>query len=462
MTRIEKDALGKKAVPTDAYYGIHTQRASENFQISGKICLEMFHTIALIKIAAACAHRKLKLLDVKKSSAIEKASKEILAGKFDDQFIVDIYQAGAGTATHMNVNEVIANRATEILGGKKGSYIVHSNDHVNMSQSTNDVFPTAMRILLLQLSKHLLSALYHLEQQLHQKAQLNKLTWKSGRTHLQDAVPMTWAQEIEAWAVTVHDCQERIEESLHPLKELSIGGTAIGTGTNTHPKYKALVVKELRSLTHLPLKSKQNLIEATQSMADFTHFSGALRETAVELARISKDIQLLSSGPRTGLHELLLPAVEPGSSIMPGKVNPSMAEMLCMVCYQVIGYDKAVEIAALSGNLELNVNMPLIAHNLIDGTAILTHAIKEFDERCVRGMNVNKKVSEENYKNSQGMATFLNPLIGYAKAAEITQIADREHKDIVTIIRERKILSEKQIRTIFKTRQKPPANGLMA
>ncbi|MBS3138111.1 aspartate ammonia-lyase [Candidatus Woesearchaeota archaeon] len=451
MTRIEKDALGKKAVQTDAYYGIHTQRACENFQISGKICLEMFHTIALIKIAAARTHNKLKLLDAEKMSAIEKAAREILAGKFDDQFIVDIYQAGAGTATHMNVNEVIANRATEILGGKKGSYIINPNDHVNISQSTNDVYPTAMRILLLQLSKHLLSALYHLEQQLHLKAQLNKRIWKSGRTHLQDAVPITWGQEIEAWAVTVHDCQNRIDGALHSLKELSIGGTAIGTGTNAHQKYKMLVVKELKILTRLPLKSKQNLIEATQSMSDFVHFSGALRETAVELARISKDIQLLSSGPRTGLHELLLPAVEPGSSIMPGKVNPSMAEMLCMVCYQVIGYDKAVEISALSGNLELNVNMPLIAHNLIDGTTILAHTIKEFDERCVRGMNVNKKVSKENYKNSQGMATFLNPLIGYAKAAEITKIAEREHKNVVTIIRERKILSEQQIKNIFKT-----------
>lgn len=450
MARIEKDALGTRAVPIDAYYGIHTQRANENFKISGKtLPLELFYSIALIKIAAARTHKKLKLLDDKKASAIEKAANEILTGKFDNQFIVDIYQAGAGTATHMNVNEVIANRASELLARKKGLYFIHPNDHVNMGQSTNDVFPTAMRITIVQLSKNLVSVLKTLEQQLNRKAEQYKHVWKSGRTHLQDAVPMTWAQEIEAWAATLQQSRERIEQALPSLAELSIGGTAIGTGINTHPKYKTIVVKELRNITHLPLKSKANLIEATQSMSDFLHFSGALREVAVELARISKDIQLLSSGPRTGLNELILPAVEPGSSIMPGKVNPSMAEMLCMVCYQIMGYDRAVEIAALSGNLELNVNMPLIAYNLIDGTKILIAAITAFDEKCIRGMKINKEGSEQNYRNSLGQSTFLNNLIGYAKAAEITKIAAKEKKSVIDVVREMKLISEPQIKKLF-------------
>ena len=449
--RIERDALGTKEVPSDTYYGIHTQRALENFPISGmRTAIELYHAICTIKLAACRVNAHLKLLDKKKAAAIGRAATETVAGKFDSYFVVDVYQAGAGTPTHMNVNEVIANRAIEILGGRKGNYtIVHPNDHVNLGQSTNDVFPTAMRIALLLLVDGLLHALHLCEKTLQKKSNEFYPVVKSGRTHLQDAVPIRLGQEVGAWATTFSKLQLSLKGAQKRLLSVGIGATAVGTGINTHPQYRSLVVAELRKLTHYDLQPATDLFEATQSMADFVHLSGVLREAAIEIVRINHDIILLSSGPRTGIHELILPAVEPGSSIMPGKVNPNMAEMLSMVCYQVVGNDSAVVNAAQAGQLELNVYMPVIAHNCIMSVRILTNALLAWEQRCIRGMTADKEQCAMNLDKSLGLATFLNPYIGYDRAARVAQIAYQQHKTIFQVVLEQKLLTEAQLKQIF-------------
>ncbi len=450
--RVEHDSLGKKAVDSEAYYGINTQRAYENFQISGiKTSKETINAIAMIKVAAARANNKLRLLDNRKAKAIERAAKEVIAGKFDGQFILDIFQAGAGTATHMNVNEVIANRANEILGGRKGSYkFVHPNDHVNMAQSTNDVFPSAIRISCMYLIDELLIVLKNLENSFRNKANEFRNIIKSGRTHLQDAVPISLGQEVNGWADTVRELRKDLDKTKEKLKKISLGGTAVGTGVNAHPRYKELVIKELKKITKLQLQSASNLIEATQSMGDFVFVSGVLRGVAVELSRIASDVRLLSSGPRTGFNELILPAVEAGSSIMPGKINPSIAEMVNMVCFQVIGNGVAVETAALSGQLELNVFMPVIGNNLIFILNILNNAIKAFDEKCVRRMRANKEACNYYFEYGLGLAALLNPVIGYEKAAEVAKAALKERKTVKQIVLERKILDEVELNRLIR------------
>ncbi|OGL46648.1 MAG: aspartate ammonia-lyase [Candidatus Schekmanbacteria bacterium RBG_16_38_11] len=450
--RKEKDSLGEKLVPDKAYYGIQTLRAVENFPISGfYLPPEMIAAIAKIKIAAARANIDLKKLDKKKGSAIIKASSEILEGKFDDHFPVDAFQAGAGTSSHMNLNEVIANRACEILGGNKGDYnLVHPNDHVNMGQSTNDVIPTAMRIAALPMAEKLLHEMKQLEDTFNKKGEEFKNIIKSGRTHLQDAVPMALGNEFKAYGENVKRWRTRITRASESLEELGIGGSAVGSGINTQPRYRGKVVKYLGAITGLNLKPAKDLFEAMQSMAPFTEVSGALKNFALDLVRICNDLRLLSSGPRTGLSEIVLPPVQPGSSIMPGKVNPVIAEMTDMAAFQVIGNDLVISMAAQAGQLELNVMMPVITFNLIFSLKILTGALSALREKCVKGIKANKETCKRYAESSLGLATVLNPYIGYQAAAEVAKESYRTGKSIVDIIREKKLMDEEGIKKIFK------------
>jgi fumarate hydratase class II len=365
-TRIERDSLGDVHVPADALYGAQTQRATQNFQISGlKPRPAFIWSMGTIKRAAAQVNRELGLLDPERADAIIQAAQEVIDGKWNDQFVVDPIQAGAGTSHNMNTNEVIANRATQIMGGKLGEYRVHPNDHVNMAQSTNDTIPTAIRLGALWRLDELLETLRELVGALNAKAAEFDDIVKSGRTHLQDAVPVRLGQEFGAYARAVERDLERIKAAAEGLRRLGIGGTAVGSGLNAHPEYHARMVKKLSELTALTLFESDNLFESMQSMADAVHFSASLRTLALTLIRIANDFRLLASGPSTGLDELHLPAVQPGSSIMPGKVNPVLAEMLDMAMFYVVGLDTTVAMASQAGQLELNVMMPMIAHSLL-------------------------------------------------------------------------------------------------
>ncbi|MBI4355637.1 MAG: aspartate ammonia-lyase [Candidatus Omnitrophica bacterium] len=431
-TRLEKDSLGTKRVQASAYYGVQTQRAIENFPISGlHLSPAMVRAMVLIKRAAAETNAGLKLLPRAKANAIVRAANDVLRGRFADQFIVDAFQAGAGTSFHMNVNEVLANRANELLGARRGTYRhVHPNDHVNMAQSTNDVVPTTMRIAALTEVGPLLASLRHLEQALAVKGRTFRNIVKSGRTHLQDAVPVRLGQEFGGYAAAVGTCRERIAEASRRLAELNIGGTAAGTGLNAHPRYRAHIVARLRRATGLPLKPGRNLFHLMQSLGDFVRLSSTLRELAVELIRIANDLRLLSSGPRTGLAEIKLPAVQPGSSIMPGKVNPVMAEMLTQVCWQVLGNDLTIAAAAQAGQLELNVMMPVVAYNLLQSIEILTTSTRVFTERCVRGIVADRARCAWYADHTVSLATALNPKIGYAKTAALVKEAIRLNRSI--------------------------------
>ncbi|RMF93266.1 MAG: aspartate ammonia-lyase [Candidatus Schekmanbacteria bacterium] len=451
--RVENDSLGKKKIPVEAYYGIQTLRAVENFEISSaKTPSEIIYAIAEIKSAAARANADLKVLSKKISNAIIKASKEIVAGKFDEHFVVDAYQAGAGTSSHMNVNEVIANRANEILGSERGTYVpIHPNDHVNYGQSTNDVFPTAMRIASLRLLKGVLDETEKLSDSLRKKEKEFRDVVKSGRTHLQDAVPMTLGNEFGAYAQNVERWHYNISLCVPSLQELGIGGSAVGSGINTAEGYKKLVVKYLAQETGLKLKSAKNLFEAMQSMSPFLQLSSSLKNYAIDLSRICNDLRLMSSGPATGLNEINLPPVQPGSSIMPGKVNPVIAEAMNMVCYQVIGNDTAISYASQAGQLELNVMMPLIAFNIVNSLKILAAGLKMFREKCIVGISANKGICRFYAERSEGIATALNRYIGYSRAAEIVKLAKRSKKSVIDIIREKKILTEKEIEKLLST-----------
>jgi len=450
--RKEKDYLGEKLIPDDKYYGVQTSRAVDNFPISGfTLSKEMINAISEIKIAAAKANMELEKLDKKKGEAIIKAAKEVLEGRFEGDFPVDAFQAGAGTSSHMNLNEVIANRACEILGGKKGdNSLVHPNDHVNMSQSTNDVFPTAIRIASLKLLGKLLSEMDSLGKAFKLKGREFKFIIKSGRTHLQDAVPMTLGNEFGAYGESVRKWKKRAENAIVSLGLLGIGGSAVGSGINTHPKYRERVVKNLRGITGLDLKSSPDLFEAMESMAPFVELSGSLKGFCFDLVRICNDLRLLSSGPRTGFDEINLPSVQPGSSIMPGKINPVMAEMTTMVAFQVIGNDLTISMAAQAGQLELNVMMPVIAFNVVISLRILTNALKVLREKCVEGITANKDICRRYAENSLGLATILNPYIGYAAAAEVAKESNRTGKSIIDVIREKRLMSDGEIERIFK------------
>ncbi|OGW42803.1 MAG: aspartate ammonia-lyase [Nitrospirae bacterium RBG_16_43_11] len=444
--RIERDTLGEQKVPVNAYYGIQTVRAVENFPISGtKQYTEFIHATALIKKAAALTNMDVGKLDRRRGNAITKSAGEIIEGKLHDQFVVDVFQAGAGTSHNMNANEVIANRAIEMLGGKKGDYsIIHPNDHVNMSQSTNDVFPTAMRISAVFATDKLLEVLKGLSNALKSKGKAFDKVIKSGRTHLQDAVPIRLGQEFTAYAVIVDRVMKEIYMSRERLLILGIGGSAIGTGVNTHPLYQKKIIMHLRKLTGIKVAGSKNLIASMQSMGDFVCLSGNLRLLAVELIKIANDLRLLSSGPRTGLAEIRLPAVQPGSSIMPGKVNPVMAEVLNMVGFQVIGNDTTITLAAQAGQLELNVMMPVINYNLQQSIHLLTNVINVFTERCVKGIEANEDRCRELAERSPGLATILNQVIGYEAAARIAKEALASGKSVREIVVEKGGLSKEE------------------
>lgn len=450
--RKEKDSLGEMPVPNEAYYGIQTVRASENFPISGLTeHSSLVKSIVFIKKAAALTNHELGRLEDEKKNAIVEACDEILEGKFRNQFIVDIFQMGAGTSFHMNCNEVIANRAEEILGGQKGEYrLIHPNDHVNMGQSTNDVFPTSMQLAALFLLRdHLYNPLKDLEKSFCKKADEFDGILKSGRTHLQDATPIRLGQEFRAYGKALEKSRLFIENSSQSLFELGIGGSAVGTGLNTSPGYGGEIVHRLSQLTELTVVQAEDLREAMQSMRPMAELSSALRNLALEMTRISNDLRLLSSGPRTGLTEIKLPAVAPGSSIMPGKVNPSMLEMMNMVCYQIIGCDTVISYAVQAGQLELNVMMPVISFNINFMIEILANALVQVKERCVDGIEAIPERCRAYAEASIGIITALSPYIGYGKAAEIAKEAMDLEKTVMEVVNEKKLLTKEQIGEIL-------------
>jgi fumarate hydratase, class II len=423
-TRVERDSLGEIQVPADALYGVQTQRAVENFPISGlKPWRAFIWSMALIKCAAAQVNQDLGLLDAERAHAIQEAAREVIAGKWEEQFVVDPFQAGAGTSHNMNVNEVIANRATQLMGGRLGEYCVNPNDHVNMAQSTNDVIPTALRLGCLWRLDELVGVLDELRIALFAKAIEFDDVVKSGRTHLQDAVPVRLGQEFGAYARAVERDALRIKRSAEGLRRLGIGGTAVGSGLNAHPEYHARMVEKMSQLSGLQLTGSDNLFESMQSMADAVDFSASLRTLALTLIRIANDFRLLASGPSTGFDEIRLPAVQPGSSIMPGKVNPVMAEMLDMSMFHVIGCDTTVALAAQAGQLELNVMMPIIAHSLFEAMQVMIGAVRAFTLRAVNGLSANPGKAAGWLSKNAIVVTALNPLIGYAQGAALVKEA---------------------------------------
>ncbi len=450
--RIERDYLGEKRIPADVYYGIQTARALENFKISGlRPDPALVRAMLIIKKSAAKTHLKLKLLSLKKAKAIIRAIDEMLEGKFQNQFVVDVFQAGAGTSFNMNVNEVIANRAIEILGGEKGDYsIIHPNDDVNKSQSTNDTFPTAMRIAILFLLKEFLPVLEDLSKSLYLKSREFKNIIKSARTHLKDAVPITLGQEFSGYADIINQCRANIVTASKNLRFLGIGGSAAGTGVNVPDGYIKNMLQNLSEYTGIQFRAKRNLFSAMQSMADFVNLSSSLKELAIELIKIANDLRLLSSGPATGLNEIELPPLQPGSSIMPGKVNPVMAEVLNMVCFQVVGNDLTIAMSAQAGQLELNVMMPVIIHNLLSSIRILKNSIELFTSKCVRGIKVNEDVCRNYSEKSFGLATILNPVIGYERAGEIVREAQKTGIPIKELVIRRGILNEREWEKLIK------------
>lgn len=454
MVRIENDSLGPVQVPEDALWGAQAQRAVENFGISGlKQPKEYLIASALVKCAAAEVNMALGMLDERRGRAIVAAAREIMDGRWHDHFVVDPFQAGAGTSHNMNVNEVIANLANESLGGVRGRYDpVHPNDHVNMAQSTNDVIPTVIRVAAAPLVERLLQALESLAEALEEKARAFDDVLKPGRTHLQDAVPVRLGQEFGAYAQAIWLDRERIARAAVLLRRLGIGGTATGTGLNSHPDYHAAMVATISRLAGMDFCSSGNLFESMQSTADFVDLSAALRTLAVTLTRIANDLRLLSSGPTTGLAEITLPPVQPGSSIMPGKVNPVMAEMLNMVCFHVMGNDLAIAMAGQAGQLELNVMMPIMGYNLLQSLQVMTNGVRAFTERCVRGIEANRARCQQLAEQSIGLATALNPYIGYSAAAKVAQEAMRRGASLRQVALEMGYLSAEQLDAIMDPR----------
>ncbi len=454
-TRLEKDSLGERPIPADAYYGIQTARALDNFPISGLRPKPAYvDGTVQIKKAAAIVNKKLGLLDAQKADAIVEAADEVLAGKLREWFVVDVYQAGAGTSHNMNVNEVLANRAAEILGGKKGEYsLVHPNDDVNMSQSTNDVCPTAIRIGAMLLADPLLAALVELDRTLAAKAREFDGIIKSGRTHLTDAVPIRLGQEFGAWGANMRKHRIAVEHASASCLELGIGGTAAGTGLNAHPRYRAMMVDQLSSQLSLRFRQAEDYFEAMQSLRPMVELSGSLRNLAQDLIRISNDIRLLASGPKTGLAEINLRALQPGSSIMPGKVNPVIFEMMDMVCFQVIGCDATVLMAAQAGQLELNVMMPVVAFNLLHELEILANAVQVLDRLGVSGITANEQRCKMYAEESLSSVTVLNPHIGYTRGAELAKESLATGKRIRDLVLEKGLLSREKLDEVFDLRK---------
>jgi aspartate ammonia-lyase len=450
-TRIEKDSIGPKEIPANVYYGVQTARAVENYPISGmRAHPTLIRAIAMIKRAAAEANKELGLLDAKVADAIIAAAQEVIDGKWDREFVVDVFQAGAGVSFHMNSNEVIANRAEEILGGRLGEYKrVHPNDHVNYGQSTNDVFPTAMRLATLIELENLYPVLNAISGSFEKKGKEFWEVMKSGRTHMQDAVPIRLGQEFAAYAVAMRKATENIRRNSENLRELGLGGSAVGTGINTHPDYRGLAIARLIRISGQKLMPAVDMRWAMQSNAPMAEISGALRNLALEVIRISNDVRLLASGPNTGFAEIYLPALQPGSSIMPGKINPVMPELAAMVSFQVVGNDTAVALAVQGGQLELNVMMPTMTYSVLQSSTIMTNMLRQFDKFCISGITVNKDRCKFYGESTVSLATALNPYIGYQKAAEIVKESIATGRSIIEIARSKGLLKEEEIAEIL-------------
>ena len=445
--RTERDPLGTLEVPASALWGIQTERARRNFPISGLMPLPGFvDAVVRIKRAAALTHQALGTLDATRADAIVQAADEVLAGQHRDQFVVDPYQAGAGTSHNMNINEVLANRANELLGTPRGSYApVHPNDHVNQAQSTNDVIPTAIRLAVLSAFPAFDEAASALERALADRGRAFDDVIKAGRTHLQDAMPIRLGQEFTAYAGTVTRARVRLARALDDLRDLGIGGTAVGTGVNAEPGYAAHIVQQLRDDTGLALREGADRVQLMQSMGDVAAFHALLRVFASDVAKIANDLRLMASGPRTGLNEIHLPAVQPGSSIMPGKVNPSIVEMVNQVCLQVLGNDATVSAASERGELELNVMMPVIAHNVLFSLTIFGNALGVLADKCVSGIAANREQAAYWVERSAALATALAPVIGYAKAAELAKRSVDEGVLIRDLVMREKVLPPEQL-----------------
>jgi fumarate hydratase class II len=453
--RLEKDSMGLVKVPKEAYYGAQTQRAVENFPVSGwRFGREFLYSLGLIKWAAAKTNFEIGLLRKGTARTIAQASQEVMEGKWDEEFVVDIFQTGSGTSTNMNANEVIANRANEILGGKRGTYRpVHPNDHVNLGQSTNDVFPSSIHIASITLLRQkLLPALRDLHKALKTKGREFHPILKIGRTHLQDATPIRLGQEFGGYARQVELGMDRIRNGMKSLSEIPLGGTAVGTGINAHPSFArksiALISKETRYRFH----EAADHFEAQGARDALVEMSGALKTVAVSLTKIANDIRWLGSGPRCGIGEIHLPDIQPGSSIMPGKVNPVLPESLVQVCAQVIGNDAAISLAGLSGNFELNVMMPLIAYNLLQSIRLLANAIYLFSKKCIRGLKADRKRSEEMIEKSLALATALTPKIGYEEGARIAKKAYAQKKTIRQVVEEEGRFSKEELDLLLDPR----------
>jgi aspartate ammonia-lyase len=449
--RKEKDSLGFVEVPARAYYGAQTARAVENYPISGLGAhTQLIRALGMVKRAAAEANRELSLIDDRRANAIIQAAQEVIDGKWGSEFVVDVFQAGAGVSFHMNTNEVIANRANEILGADLGDYThVHPNDHVNYGQSTNDVFPTGMRLATLLNLETLYPVLDTLANTFAAKAKDFDGIMKSGRTHMQDAVPIRLGQEFAAYGLAIEKGKKFLRLASDSLRELGLGGSAVGTGINTHPDYRVKAIANLARISGQQLVPAADLRWAMQSNACMAEVSAALRGIALEVIRISNDIRLLSSGPNTGFAEIYLPSLQPGSSIMPGKINPVMPELAAMVSFQVIGNDTAVACAVQAGQLELNVMMPTMAHSVLQSITILANMLRQFNDRCIAGITANAERCNFYAQSTVSLATALNPYIGYAKAAEIVKESIATGESIISIARKKRLLSDEQIAEIL-------------
>jgi aspartate ammonia-lyase len=452
-TRLEHDLLGEREVPDEHYYGIQTLRAVENFKMTGVPISRyprLIHSLAYIKKAAALTNLELEFLPGEIAQAIVRACDDILRGELLEEFVVDVIQGGAGTSTNMNANEVIANRALEHLGYPRGRYdILHPLNHVNLSQSTNDVYPTALRLTFSTKMDGLLAEMEALQMALHEKGIEFSDVIKMGRTQLQDAVPMTLGQEFEAWSVNVNEDISRVREAQALIREINLGATAIGTGLNAPPSYAEMVTQKLKDLSGVPVIKSQNLVEATQDAGAYVQLSGVLKRVAVKLSKISNDLRLLSSGPRAGLGEINLPPMAPGSSIMPGKVNPIIPEVVNQVAFEVIGNDLTVTMAAEAGQLELNAMEPVIAYNLFTSLDLLGRACRTLVTRCIRGITANRERCRQMVENSIGLVTALNPILGYEKATEIAEEALRSGRSVVEVVLEKNYLNHEQLEQIL-------------
>jgi len=453
--RIEKDSMGELEVPEDMLYGAQTARAVMNFPVSGRtIGREMIRALGLIKLCAADVNRELGKLDPKIAQAIKQASQEVVDGKLDAHFPVDVFQTGSGTSSNMNANEVIGNRAIQIMGGKVGSKLVHPNDHVNMGQSSNDVFPTAIHVAAMCLiEESLIPWLQELKTSLESKAREFDPIVKTGRTHLQDATPIRLGQEFSGYASQVEHGIRHIRDACRHMRELAIGGTAVGTGINTHPEFGSRMAAKLSEKTGVEFREAENHFEAQAAQDACVQMSGALKTLAASLIKIANDIRFLGSGPRLGLGELVIPAVQPGSSIMPGKVNPVIAESLIMVCAQVVGNDSAITLGGLHGNFELNVMMPLIAQNLLEQIKFMANASKNFADKLVTGLEADTRKIKGMNEQSLSLATAMAPVMGYDKAAEIAKEAHETGKTVRQVALEKRVMKEDELDEVLDLRR---------